>query len=119
MPELEITLGDRTFVVACQAGEEPFLQAAAQILDTEATSLQAKVGRLPDVRMLLMAGLMVADRMAAIDADLQQAKARMAQMERVLQQSGAAGSAQRALDGLEMVTLQLESLAERVQAQGG
>ena len=49
MPDLEITIADRKFLVNCQAGEEPFLQAAAKLLDDEATPLQAKVGRLPEL----------------------------------------------------------------------
>ena len=67
MPDLEITVGDRSFTVACQAGEEALLRAAAQLLDAEANPLQARVGRLPEVRMLLMAGLMLADRMATLE----------------------------------------------------
>ena len=62
MPELDIRIGGRTFTVACQAGEEPFLQAAAALLDAEAAPLAAQVGRLPEARLLLMAGLMLADR---------------------------------------------------------
>ena len=29
MPQVEITIGGRGFTVACQPGEEPYLQAAA------------------------------------------------------------------------------------------
>ncbi len=33
MPEVQIKIGGRPFQVACQEGEEHFLQAAAQLLD--------------------------------------------------------------------------------------
>ena len=56
MPDLEITIADRKFLVNCQAGEEPFLHAAAKLLDDEATPLQAKVGRLPEERLLKQTG---------------------------------------------------------------
>src|SRR3989338_3542988 len=69
MPDLEITIGGRAFSVACQPGEEHFLRSAAQMLDTEAQPLLAQLGRLPEARMLLMAGLMLADKTAAVEEE--------------------------------------------------
>ncbi|PKP79260.1 MAG: cell division protein ZapA [Alphaproteobacteria bacterium HGW-Alphaproteobacteria-2] len=56
MPELEVVIGGRNFRVACQDGEEPYLHAAAGLLDAEARVLAEQVGRLTDSRLLLMAG---------------------------------------------------------------
>jgi cell division protein ZapA len=81
MPELDITIGGRTFQVACQAGEEHFLRAAAAILDSEAQPLVASMGRLPEARMLLMSGLMLADKAAAIEDENRQLKAKLAEIE--------------------------------------
>lgn len=67
MPELEILIGGRSFEVACQEGEEHYLQAAADMLNTEASALIAQTGRIPEARMLLMAGLMLADRTAGVE----------------------------------------------------
>jgi cell division protein ZapA len=65
MPELTIHIGGRSFEVACHEGEEEFLQSAAKMLDDEAQALASQIGRLPETRMLLMAGLMLADKTAA------------------------------------------------------
>ena len=81
MPELEITIGGRNFFVSCRAGEEHFLHAAAKMLDTEAQPILAQMGRLPEPRMLLMAGLMLADRTAAVEDELRQLKAKVAEMD--------------------------------------
>lgn len=67
MPEVTITIGGRQFEVACQEGEEHFLQAAAQMLDNEAAALLNQIGRMPESRMLLMAGLLLADKTAGAD----------------------------------------------------
>ena len=75
MPEVEITIGGRSFEVACAAGEEDYLIAAAAMLDTEAGALIQQVGRIPDARMLLMAGLMLADRTAGVEDMLRDAEA--------------------------------------------
>ena len=81
MPDLEITVGGRPFLVSCQPGEEHFLRAAAAMLDTEAQPLLTAMGRLPEAKMLLMAGLMLADRTAAGEDELRQLKARLAELE--------------------------------------
>ncbi|MFZ1470199.1 MAG: cell division protein ZapA [Paracoccaceae bacterium] len=81
MPDLEITVGGKPFLVSCQPGEEHFLRAAATMLDTEAQPLLASMGRLPEAKMLLMAGLMLADRTAAGEDEVRQLKTRLAQLE--------------------------------------
>lgn len=81
MPDVTITIGGRDFAVACQAGEEHYLRAAAALLHAEAEPLLAQMGRLPEARMLLMAGLMLADKTAALEDELRQMKARLATLE--------------------------------------
>ncbi len=73
MPEIRIEIGGRSFEVACAEGEEHFLHSAAALLDTEATALSGQMGRLPEVRMLLMAGLMLADKTAGFEDQLRAA----------------------------------------------
>ena len=81
MPELDIMIGGRNFQVACQPGEEHFLRAAAQMLDTEAAPMVGQMGRLPEAKMLLMAGLMLADKTAALEDETRTLKARLALLE--------------------------------------
>ena len=81
MPDLEIFIGGRSFTVSCQPGEEHFLRGAAAMLDTEAQPLVAQMGRLPEARMLLMAGLMLADKTAAVEDELRQLKLKLDDLE--------------------------------------
>ncbi|MFP5510079.1 MAG: cell division protein ZapA [Alphaproteobacteria bacterium] len=81
MPEVEIKIGGRAFEVFCQDGEEHYLHSAAKMLDTEASVLAGQIGRLPEARMLLMAGLMLADKTAGLEDKLREAEARMAEKE--------------------------------------
>ncbi|MDA3857733.1 MAG: cell division protein ZapA [Roseovarius sp.] len=80
MPEVQIEIGGRTFEVACQAGEEHYLQSAAKMLDEEASVLAAQIGRIPEPRMLLMAGLMLADKTAGLQDKLAEKDAELDQM---------------------------------------
>ncbi|MGR3463060.1 MAG: cell division protein ZapA [Roseovarius sp.] len=77
MPEVTIEIGGRSFEVACQEGEERYLRAAAKLLDEEAAVLSAQVGRVPEARMLLMAGLMLADKTAGLQDRLATAEAEL------------------------------------------
>ena len=67
MPEVNISIGGRLFEVACQEGEQRYLEAAARMLDREAAVMTDQLGRMPESRMLLMAGLMLADKTAGLE----------------------------------------------------
>ena len=84
MPEVEVDIGGRVFSVACQDGEEPFLRSAAKMLDTEATVILGQIGRMPPERMLLMAGLMLADKTAALEDDLRELQEKNAAQDKAL-----------------------------------
>ncbi len=119
MPDLEITVGGRPFLVSCQPGEEHFLRAAAAMLDHEAQPLIAAMGRLPEAKLLLMAGLMLADRTAAVEDENRQIKARLAELE-----SRPAPEAQRVevpvippqlIETMAEIAARAEALAEQVE----
>lgn len=80
MPQVEISIGGRAFEVACQDGEEHFLHSAAAMLDNEAAHLSEQIGRMPESRMLLMAGLMLADKTAGLEDRVREADAEAAKL---------------------------------------
>ena len=84
MPDITIMIGGRGFQVSCQAGEEHFLHTAAAMLDAEAGPLVQQAGRLPESKMLLMAGLMLADKTAGVEDQIRVANARIAELEAAL-----------------------------------
>ena len=75
MPEVTIKIGDRPFIVACPVGEESQLEAASNKLNAEATVLLDHSGRMPESQMLLMAGLMLADRALGLEEKVKIAEA--------------------------------------------
>lgn len=81
MPDVTITIGSRTFDVACQEGEEHFLTAAARLLDNEASVLVEQMSHLTESRMLLMAGLMLADKTAGMEDKVKQSDQKIADLE--------------------------------------
>lgn len=86
MPEVTIQIGGRGFEVSCQEGEESYLHSAAKMLDDEAQVLSDQIGRMPESRMLLMAGLLLADKTAAVEDRIRDVESKLAEREAELDQ---------------------------------
>lgn len=130
MPEVKIEIGGRRFDVACQEGEERYLQAAARLLDDEAKVLTEQVGRMPEARMLLMAGLMLADKTASVDDRVAEIQARLDEREAELEglRNMAAPEPERVevpvipdsvTDALAEIAARTEALAAAVEEKAG
>lgn len=67
MAEVEFNIGHKAYTLTSQDGEERLLKRAAAALDAEAQQILAQAGRMPEPRLLLLAGLMLADRYSALE----------------------------------------------------
>lgn len=63
MSQVTVTLNGRTFRLRCGDGEEERLMALAAYLGERIDSLVAEFGQVGDDRLLLMAGLLIADEL--------------------------------------------------------
>lgn len=86
MAEIDINIGGRVFPVSCQEGEEHFLQSAAALLNAEASVLTSQIGRIPETRMLLMSGLMLADRTAGLEEQLRDAERKLGERDAMIEE---------------------------------
>ena len=128
MPEVEIEIGGRRFEVACQPGEEDYLLSAATALNEEASNIGQQSGRLSESRMLLMAGLMLADQMgnfkdklAKRDVELTDARSEISKLQAKLSASLLSGAENEELvSGFEKtlidITDKAECLASKISA---
>jgi cell division protein ZapA len=64
MAQVVVQVNHRPYTMQCSDGEERHLQELARLLDGEVTRIKESVGQVGDIRVLLMAGLMVADQLA-------------------------------------------------------
>lgn len=64
MAHVIVQVNGRPYTMQCPEGEEPHLRDLAELLDSEVQRVKATVGNVGDIRMLVMAGLMVADRLS-------------------------------------------------------
>ncbi|EKE45566.1 hypothetical protein OCGS_0656 [Oceaniovalibus guishaninsula JLT2003] len=129
MPDVTVTIGGRDYQVVCQPGEEHYLHGAASMLDAEAVTLAQQIGRLPEARMLLMAGLMLADRTAGMEEQLRQRDARISELERAVlaMRNAPPPKPERVevpvipapvLDSMAELAARAEALADRVEETG-
>ncbi|PIE09947.1 MAG: cell division protein ZapA [Rhodobacterales bacterium] len=125
MPNVIISIGGRPFEVACQEGEEAFLQSAAGLLDTETHALGDQAAKLPESRMLLMAGLMLADRTAGLAESLREVEAQLAEARGALEAVENADPKtievpivpEKAAEMLADLTAEAEALADQLDEQ--
>ena len=128
MPEVEIEIGGRRFEVACQPGEEDYLISAATALNEEASNIGQQSGRLSESRMLLMAGLMLADQMGSFkdklakrDVELTDARSEISKLQAKLSASLLSGAEnEELLSAFEKtlidITDKAECLASKISA---
>lgn len=119
MAEVEFTIGQKDYTLAAQDGEERLLKRAAAMLDAEAQQILAQAGRMPEPRLLLLAGLMLADRTAQMEdraekaeRDLNRLKSHPERVEVPVVPTGVR-------EAMEELAARAEALAERLEDQQG
>ncbi len=64
MANVVVNIAGRPYTMQCPDGEEEHLKELAKLLDVEVGRIRQSVGAIGDIRQLVMAGLMVADRLS-------------------------------------------------------
>ena len=118
MPEVAINLGDKKFTVTCQPGEESALESAANLLNDEASYLVSEIGQLSEQKLLLMSGLMLADKMFSqsqkltkCEAALEEALTKVKELEEVNNSPQTQSDQNDLLEQLSVITEKAEKIA--------
>lgn len=117
MPEVQFTIGGRAFTVSCQPGEEELLKTAAGLLDAEASVLISQVGRVPEARMLLMSGLMLADRTAELQDKLKATEKELKKLRVNPPRQEVAVVPQALTESIAIMASRAEELADRLEGE--
>ena len=124
MPEVAINLGDKKFTVTCQPGEESALESAASLLNEEASYLVSEIGQLSEQKLLLMSGLMLADKMFSqsqkltkCEAALEEALTKVKELEEVNNSPQAQSGQHDLLMQLSVITEKAEKIALKMTDQ--
>ena len=111
MAHVIVQVNGRPYTMQCPDGEEDHLRELAVLLDSEVLRVKQSVGSVGDIRLLVMSGLMVADR-------LSEAMTRIESLEEQI--SGlreSRNAAQLEMKELEMkFSIRLDAAAKRLEA---
>lgn len=64
MAQVDVTINDRSYRIACDDGQEGHLTRLASYVDERVQELVASVGQVGDARLLVMASLLIADELS-------------------------------------------------------
>ncbi len=116
MSKVTISLNGRAFTIGCEDGQQAYLRDLAAHLDAHVRDLGEKVGQIGDLRLLLMAALIVADemreaqgRIEALEDERADLKGRLSHAEARLRSERS-----RAAEAIEAAAARLEALCDIV-----
>jgi len=116
MPLVNVMVNSRAYTIACDDGEEDHLRDLAAHVDSKVRELLESVGQVGDIRLMLMAALLVTDEFfearAQIDGHAQEAgvaKSAAAEVSESLVRSE-----QIAFSALEKAAVRIEGIAARL-----
>ena len=112
MPLVNVMVNGRAYTIACDDGEEGHLKELANHVDVKAREVLASVGQVGDVRMLLMAALLIADEHHDMSGKVASGTAGEGEKQTLHLRAEAAESA--AADVLESAAKRLEDIAARL-----
>jgi cell division protein ZapA len=118
MGQVNVTVNGRSYLVACDDGEETHVQDLARYLDKHVQDLAAAIGQVGETRLLLLAGLTLADELSEILARVDELTA---ELERVRAGRGSAkgegeGAESAAAAALEAAARRIDDIARRLAA---
>ena len=106
MPQVKVEINGRAYAVQCDEGQEERVRGLAQYLEAKAAEFAGKLGQVGEARLLLLAGLAVADELAEATETLRRSR----------RQPGRDAAAEAALaNWLESLAQRIEAIAERLE----
>ncbi|MXN65385.1 cell division protein ZapA [Stappia sp. GBMRC 2046] len=118
MPQITVTINGRSFRMACDEGEEERLTSLAERFDGYIETLRESFGEIGDLRLTVMAGIMVTDELSEA-----QRRLKALQDENSTLHNGHSELAEdieqdrkKLVDGLNEASERIEAIAENITA---
>ncbi|AJY46364.1 cell division protein ZapA [Martelella endophytica] len=109
MAQVTVNIDGKAYRMACEAGQEDHLFSLAAKFDSYIFNLREQFGEIGDLRLTVMAGIMIMDELSDLQAKLD---ADSAELTRLRGEAETAGETRAAHD--DQVAEALESLAGRI-----
>jgi cell division protein ZapA len=106
MSQLSITINSQNYTIACDDGQEDRIRDLATGIDQKVQSLVDEVGQVGDNRLLVMAGLLVADELAEIKESMD---------DFLSQKDSALKEDTKLAEGIDHLAQRIEAIASRLE----
>jgi cell division protein ZapA len=113
MAQVIIQINGRNYTMQCDDGQEDHLRRLARMIDEEITNIRNAVGSIGDLRLLIMASLVIADRLVETERQVAWLEEQLEDLRKARKEvAGQAVMAEeRAAKTLEAAARRLEALA--------
>ena len=110
MAQVNVSINNRQYRMACEDGQEDHLRKLAKDLDDRINTLRGRFGEIGDARLVVMAALMIADEVAETGKKVQRLERDLASL-----QDARGAAAQRARETQAALIAAFTSAAERIE----
>ncbi|SEG54246.1 cell division protein ZapA [Bosea lathyri] len=110
MPQVNVMIAGKAYRMACGEGEEPHLEGLAKLYDGKIEEMRQAFGEIGDMRLHVMAALMVADEVSELRQRIGRLEAELAAV-----QGDAGATDQRLTEVEDKAAEALVAAAERIE----
>ncbi len=114
MPQVNVTIAGRVYRMACDEGQEEHLLTLGDTLNSKIETIRSSFGEIGDMRMTVMAGIMLADELSEARRALEKAHA-----ERNASDASSDSLTQKIREQEEEAAHSLDVIAEKVEKIAG
>ena len=105
MAQVDVTINNRSYRIACDDGQDEHLTQLAEYIDARVQELVATVGQVGDARLLVMASLLIADELSeTLDA-----------LHGMESKPDTSPTAEHIAQSMELLADRIEHIAERIE----
>ncbi|KQV35120.1 MULTISPECIES: cell division protein ZapA [unclassified Rhizobium] len=118
MAQVTVTIDGKAYRMACEEGQEGHLEELATRFDQYVGHLKSQFGEIGDLRLTVMAGIMVMDELSELNRRLKSLEAEVDTLKRTRDsaQSDNAKAEEVLATALSEVTAQIQSIVAKVNA---
>ena len=118
MAQVNVTISGRVYRMACEEGQEGHLEELATRFDQYVGHLKSQFGEIGDLRLTVMAGIMVMDELSELNRRLKSLEAEVDTLKRTRDSalSDNAKAEEVLATALSEVTAQIQSIVAKVNA---
>jgi len=117
MAQVNLTVNGRVYKMACEDGEEDHVTELGHRFDEAINELRSVLGEIGDQRLMVMAGILMTDRLGDAEQKLKRAELDVQSLKDARADTAMRieGLEQNFAEGLSRAALRIERIAERLQ----